>query len=349
MVTVREIAARAGVSLGTVDRVLHDRGRVSPSTAARVRAAVDELGFTPNVFARNLSVSREYRLGALMPELSQDEGYWRAPLAGMERAAESLRGYGFSFRASFFDRYDPDSFRSAFERLLADGVDGILMAPVQERAALSALDRLQASEGARPPAIACFDTGIRHPSIRFRIGQDSFRGGRLAARLMSLCRRGEGPIAVIKPDADNAHIADRVEGFRAAMSDSGIGVDVATRPSRADTDAMEEFLSRLLGNGPAYSGILVADSTASPVARALSALDRPGPPVMGFDLLETDIPFLESGGISFLIAQSPAEQGETGVRKLFEVLVHGTEVEGDIPIPLTVICRENYVEYLGKA
>jgi LacI family transcriptional regulator len=346
MVTVREIAKRAGVSLGTVDRVLHDRGRVSPETAARVKAAVEELGFTPNVFARNLSASREYRIGVLMPGPGQDSGYWKAPLAGIERAAEGLRGYGFELETEFFDRYDESSFSRAFAGLAGDGVDGILMAPVIERAALAALDSLP---GGKAPAVLCFDTGVEHPAVKCRIGQDSARSGSLAAHLMRLSRSGNGPVGVIRPDTDNKHIASRVEGFRSALAETGIRTAVRTRSADADPGSMADAIAGLMLDFPGLSGILIADSATHLAARALSSLGPRSMPLLGYDLLEEDLPFLESGEIEFIIAQSPAEQGRMAVLKLFEILVHGVRVEPDLLLPLTLVTRENYTEFFGKA
>lgn len=346
MVTVREIAKRAGVSLGTVDRVLHDRGRVSPETAARVKAAVEELGFTPNFFARNLSASRGYRIGVLMPGPDQDSGYWRAPLSGIERAAAGLRGYGFSLDPAFFDRYDESSFSRAFDRLESSGADGILMAPVLERAALAALDSLP---GGKAPAVVCFDTGVEHPAVMCRIGQDSARSGVLAAHLMRLARSGSGPIGVIRPDTDNKHIASRVEGFRSALAERGIETAERTRPAGTESSSMAEAIAGLMRDRPGLSGILVADSATHLAARALAALGPRSLPLLGYDLLEEDIPFLESGAIEFLIAQNPAEQGRIAVRELFEALVHGAIPEPDLLLPLTVVTKENFAEFRGNA
>ena len=58
--TVTEIAKRAGVSIGTVDRVLHNRGRVSSETRDRIQAIIDETGYQPNPLARHLKINRKY-------------------------------------------------------------------------------------------------------------------------------------------------------------------------------------------------------------------------------------------------------------------------------------------------
>jgi len=85
--TVYEIAALAGISIGTVDRVLHKRGRVSAATRAKVEAIIEQYQFTPNPVARRLKKNRPYRFCALIPKRDQDAGYWGQIIAGIERAA----------------------------------------------------------------------------------------------------------------------------------------------------------------------------------------------------------------------------------------------------------------------
>ena len=86
MVTIRDIAKRAGVSNGTVDRVIHNRGRVSKETAENIKKIVQELNYRPNIFARQLSLSKIFNFGVLIPQKDQDGNYWRLPIKGIEKA-----------------------------------------------------------------------------------------------------------------------------------------------------------------------------------------------------------------------------------------------------------------------
>ena len=60
MATIKEIAELAKVSIGTVDRVIHNRGRVSKETEKKIKAIIDELNYQPNFFAKNLKLSKEF-------------------------------------------------------------------------------------------------------------------------------------------------------------------------------------------------------------------------------------------------------------------------------------------------
>jgi len=83
--TVKEIAHLAGVSIGTVDRVLHDRGEVSVETKAKVHAIIASRGYEPNILARQLARNKVYTFRAILPRADQDSGYWSLCLAGIRR------------------------------------------------------------------------------------------------------------------------------------------------------------------------------------------------------------------------------------------------------------------------
>ena len=60
--TMEDVARLSGVSKGTVDRVLHDRGDVSEKTKQKVLKAIKEVGYKPNIFASILSMKKKYRI-----------------------------------------------------------------------------------------------------------------------------------------------------------------------------------------------------------------------------------------------------------------------------------------------
>lgn len=120
--SIHDIARAARISIGTVDRVLHNRGRVAKATRARVMAIVRRLGYTPNIYARHLSLGRSFTFGVLIPELRQDGRYWVLPARGIKRAEEELRPYKVHIRVFHFDRYSVQSFCAAAR--LHDGGGG---------------------------------------------------------------------------------------------------------------------------------------------------------------------------------------------------------------------------------
>src|SRR5258706_3277402 len=74
-IRIKDIATLAGVSTGTVDRVLHKRGRVSKEAEEKVRKILDEIDYQPNPIARSLGSNKKYKIIALIPDPLQNP-YW---------------------------------------------------------------------------------------------------------------------------------------------------------------------------------------------------------------------------------------------------------------------------------
>src|SRR5690349_11560589 len=135
MIRIKDIAEKAGVSPGTVDRVLHNRGRVSEEARIKVLSIVKELNYEPNLSARALGSNRTYRLAALIPDPGVDF-YWDAPRRGIEKAEKELKQYGIVVEQYIFNPYNVNSF---LEKAFAVGranPDGILVAPIYYREVL---------------------------------------------------------------------------------------------------------------------------------------------------------------------------------------------------------------------
>src|SRR5690606_4730854 len=86
-IRIKDIAQLAGVSVGTVDRVLHNRGQVSREACNKVMEILEKTGYKPNLIARTLGSNKTYSIAALIPDPSQDE-YWGLSGQGIQHAIE---------------------------------------------------------------------------------------------------------------------------------------------------------------------------------------------------------------------------------------------------------------------
>ena len=82
---IKDIARLAGVSIGTVDRVLHERGEVAEKTREKVRQILKETNYSPNVMAQVLKSRKGYHLVSLLPEPSTDNSFWEKHSAGIRQ------------------------------------------------------------------------------------------------------------------------------------------------------------------------------------------------------------------------------------------------------------------------
>ena len=202
--SIREIAKRARVSVGTVDRVIHDRGRVSEATKEKVKQIISELNYKPDFYARNLSLGKTYSFGVLMPQLSQDSDYWCLPAKGMQSASKELEAYKVKVLYFHFDRYSEESFEKVFYQALDADLDGLLIAPVLSKATAQILPVI-------PDDLpyVFFDSTLPNTRCLSSVGQDSFQSGVLAAKLMKLMVKEKGTIVIVKVLPEDLHINER--------------------------------------------------------------------------------------------------------------------------------------------
>jgi LacI family transcriptional regulator len=348
MTTIREIAKKAGVSIGTVDRVIHNRGRVSRNAKEKISKIIKECNYRPNVFASHLSLAKNYTFAVLVPEPAQDGRYWELPLKGMQKAAEELKPYKVRVRYIHYDKYSETSFFRAGERLLRmrREIDGVVIAPVLSRAAETFLEKI-------PPGLpfVFIDSTVPNTRCLSFIGQNPFRSGVLAAKLMDMLAGGGGSVAVTRIVPQDYHIDDRVNGFL-AFFDNRPSVRLVTYEAdrKSDESAFAHLAPRILKENPDLRGIFIPSAIVHQVAEILKR-KQPDRKVhlVGYDLVEANLPYLREGWIDFIISQRPEIQGYQGVYLLYQHLLLKNPVPRTLNLPLDIVTSENLEDYLGTS
>ena len=339
MATLRDIALRAKVSIGTVDRVLHGRGRVSLETAHRVKQIVKELNYKPNILARSLSLAKMFNFAALLSRPDQDGNYWELPLKGIERAQQELDVYKVKITHFHFDKYSEKSFEEACSSLLAqaDQIDGIIMAPVLANASERFLQRLP-----KRLSYIFLDSYLPESHCLSYIGEDSFQSGVLSAKLMNLLINSGGVVAVLRMRPRDFHIEERIRGFQSFFKDFP---NVITKSYVVDAREQSSYFKEIKGilaNNATLVGIFTPSARSFEVAEALEKIaPEKNIFLIGYDLVEKNISLLQEGRIDFLISQRSDRQGYEGLYSLYKTVVLEEHVEARVVMPLDIITKEN--------
>ncbi|HKJ85936.1 MAG TPA: LacI family DNA-binding transcriptional regulator, partial [Spirochaetia bacterium] len=303
MSSYKEIARLSGVSIGTVYRVLHERGRYSPETARRVRRIATELGYKKNIYASNLSRSRDYRIAIVMPDPAHDNRYWEQPHTGMVEAIAALEQYRVSRVDYFYDEHDQSSFSERLAAAVAASPDAMIIAPSlgPER------ERELSDTGLAIPHVFV-DSLIPTRGRLGSVGQDSYASGRAGGRLVDLLVPEPRPIALVRSMPASRHIEERIGGARDAL------LERRSRPVKeidvdfADPPAASERLARQI-ESDAPGGYFVSNSNASILSNLLSKLGARAAAIVGYDLVPENVNALRNGRLAFLLSQRPFEQG----------------------------------------
>ncbi|MDR2922524.1 MAG: LacI family DNA-binding transcriptional regulator [Treponema sp.] len=336
--TVHEIAALAGVSIGTVDRVLHKRGRVSAETKAKIEAIINKHQFTPNPAARSLKRNRPYRFCALVPRRDQDAGYWGQIIAGIERAAGEIKHLGAETEIIEYDRYNPKAFQKASDAASAGKLDGLIFAPIMPKRTRPFVERICAEK----TPLVFIDSDMPEITPLCVIGQNSFSGGCLAGRLFHLfAGTVSAPAAVLDAHGDDYNITRRREGFLNYAKKNGFPVIVREYSDNGGDISVEE-IAQFLKEERHLSGLFITNCMAHRAADAVKQLGKKKPFLLvGYDLIPSNRQMLIQGAINAIISQRPEEQGRESLLTLFRSVVLEQAVEPRREIPLDVYIKEN--------
>jgi DNA-binding LacI/PurR family transcriptional regulator len=214
MVRLKDIAARAGVTVMTVSKVMHDAPDISVATKARVRALADEMGYLPNTMARSLRSRTTRLLGVVIPSATNPV-YSRVLLAVEQRAHEL--GYDLVLGHSL---NQTDREEAVLRHMMARHVDGLLVCPVyrmtpsapiyEELVRRKVKTVLLDHHAAFCQQFPCVETADLEASKS------------VTKHLLDL---GHRRIAFFAGPATTPSCAERLEGYRRTLREAGLEVD----------------------------------------------------------------------------------------------------------------------------
>ena len=347
IIRIKDIAEKAQTSKGTVDRVLHNRGRVAEDVRERILGIIKELNYEPNLIAQSLKSQRTFNIAALLPDPNEDS-YWEAPKLGLEKAEKELRQYGINITQFIFTPHDEKSFIARAKEATNESPDGVLIAPVFYKEVLPFFDKWKSMN----IPYVLFNTQIEGVSPLCYIGQDSYQSGFLAAKILSFGLPGACTILVahINEDIPNsAHLIKKEEGFRDYFDKNGPQNKyriVSEAIDFSESGTIDDQLVSIFSREPELSAVYVTNSKAFEVAQYLEKNALTEIKLVGYDLVTPNLNFLNKEIIHFLINQNPLGQGYWGIHQLANHLIFKKEIQPIKFLPLDIITKENLNYYL---
>jgi LacI family transcriptional regulator len=345
-ITIHDIARKAGVSAGTVDRVIHNRPGVSDRTRKEILKFIRLLDYQPDILARALASKKSIRIAAIYPGLKSGKLFWNLPELGMEKAISELLHFGVQLEKFPFDLSDSKSFLNKAKKILKSNPDGIILAPglLKEAKWLS-----KKCSDLNIPLIY-INSKLNEEQYLSYIGQDSYASGKVAAGLINLILEKEKVVAVINVEQDpenQVHIKEREKGF----IDFSVK-EFAKSPENILTFTIVKASDKSISNelGKIFSryqidGVYITNSRAYRIAEWLNIQKEYRPILIGYDLIDENKNMLNMGLIKFLISQKPEEQGYISIMTLFNHLVLKRKVERNQFLPIDIITAENIPYY----
>lgn len=339
--TIQMVAELAGVSRGTVDRVLNDRPHVNEEARRRVLEAMRQLGYISprEVYRRKTDAAlRPLTLGVLLPNW---EGQFRTEVTeGVRRACEELEESKVRVLVRRCETDLPQEAVELLEAMEADGAQGFAVCAVND----PAIQGWISERAARGVPCVTFNSDLPESGRLYFIGQDIRQAGRVAAGLLYKCVSGQGPILATAGNLKFDGHRQRLDGFRERLAELGFPAEqLIVRETYNDYETTLRVVSESLEARPDLRGVYMANLSVSGCCAAIQRAGRTGRVhVVCHDINESVRKLIYSGAVDFTIPQDLERQGYAPLLLLRDLLRKKKPLEaGQLQGQINILCMEN--------
>jgi LacI family transcriptional regulator len=340
---IKEIAEVLNVSIGTVDRALHDRPGVNEKTKARVLQVAEQLGYKPNLAAQALKLNRRLSIGVVLPK---HISHFFDPLrAGIRAAAASKVGMQIRLDFHEYPRIGSGD-AEAIERALAQKYDGIIFLPGDTRK-FDPLIRKLARSGT---AMMCVGSDAPNSERVGSVAVHAYVSGAIAAELLAHKLTRKANVAIFSGELSTLDHAEKLRGFAATLAVQAPHLTLL--PALESHERPKEAYRQAIGlmqRKDRPEGLYLSTANSVPVLKALDELQLLGKiQVVTTDLFHELVPLIEFGKILATMYQRPYTQGKIAFENLVAYLLKEKTTHASVRLPPHVIFRSNLSLFSGR-
>lgn len=317
-VTIKRIAELAGVSTGTVDRALHNRGRVDAKVAQRIKQIAEELNYQPNSVAKSLSIRNRNLKIAVVLHLNTPNLFFDDVIAGINRAREEIRDFGISVDLYPCRDFDPDCQLELIEKALKDGANAIIIVPMNDDRIRQRLNQLYDSNY----PVALLANILEDTNYLSYIGCDYLLSGQIAAGLLNIACPSGGKLLLFCPSFQMYGHTLRAGGLRTQLELYYPQIKLQETIELTGDDIRDYHLTKAALEQYPDTDIIVCPGAFS--CGNLQALSDSNyfswSKNLCYDYSSRIDAMIRSGDIFAALTQCPQEQGYTAVKTVFNYL-----------------------------
>jgi ribose transport system substrate-binding protein len=290
------------------------------------------------------SAAKSYSIG-VVPKGTTHE-FWKAIHAGAIKAQQELKAAGVEVTLTWkgpLREDDREQQVQVVEGFLSQGVNGIVLAPLDDRALVRPVEEAKAA--GIPTVIV--DSDLQSKQIVSFVATDNYKGGQLAADRMAEVLKGKGKVLVLRYQEGSASTAFREAGFLDRVKAAHAGIEIVSSDQFAGPtrDTAKRASENLLNRFGSVDGIFCPnESSTAGMLLALQDVDKAGKlAFVGFDSSQQFIDALQNGQLSGVIVQNPLNMGYLGVKTLVEHL-QGKTVSPRVDTGVWLVTKDNLAQ-----
>ena len=345
-VTVYDIANELGVSVGTIDRALHNRPGISEETRKKVMELVAKSGYKPNKAARYLSLNnKSHKIGIIIPH--DPEFYWGNMEKGIRSAENELADFG--LEVIYLEQDSRRSYKDLCEKvksLIECNVDAIALIPPNNKL----VAKLISDAVKRKITVATLNDDIEDSDRIFYVGPHMRQSGRIVGDLMGRFLGGEGKVIIISGVVESFSYQERVEGFREILDKKYPDVKIVATCNCSYGilgDEADSVIKGILANTSDIKGIYNVDGESlyntGYLLKDMGLSDKIT--LIGHEINSKVEQLISEDHIQACISQDPYSQGYHIIKHLFRYLTEKKLPASDrLFTRIDIILKENLVD-----
>lgn len=320
-ITIKKIAEICGVSRGTVDRVLNDRGKVKVQTEQLVKKVANELGYKPNPAGRALSAKRKKLVvGVLL--VADGNPFFDEVIRGIRVAEKEYSVYGMKIELKTMKGYDVEKQCGIMDAMKSE-INALILNPISDEKIKDKIDELVEAG----IFVVTINNDIENSRRACYVGSNYFNGGETACGIMGLLTQGSAEVGIVTGSFKALGHQQRVEGFKHVMKNKYPNFHIVDYVANDDDDILAfEVTKEMLLKHAEINAIFIVAGGVYGVCRAVLSLGLQNKlTIISFDSVETTVEMLQKQIIQATIYQHPYTQGYKSMDIVFNYLVNGLQ------------------------
>lgn len=339
-IRIKDIAKKAGVSTGTVDRVLHNRGNVSEKARKAVEKILNEESYKPNLHISGMSLKRKYTIIVTTPDSKKGE-YWDSIQKGIDQLLEDYDNIKVDLIRLPYDQYDIFSCQRIFKQVGAMDADGVIIGTTFTKEAIALTEELDKKS---IPYIFV-DSMVENTKCLAYFTANHYICGYLMCKLLTQVIEKGTDIGILQAERIGSESANttilRKHGLYDYLEENNLTNKVKHIPfSATDNQRNDLMLSKFFYEHKNIGGVVVLNSRGNIVADYFKKNNINNIRLVCIDITDANAQSLREGKIDFLLCQEPEQQGVLAMKTLIEYLVYHQPVKMENYLPLNILTRE---------
>ena len=344
-VRIKDIAEKAGVSVGTVDRVIHGRTNVSKESYNKVKRVLDEINYVPNHYASALASNKTYNFAAILP-MHEVDSYWARVEKGLMEGVRRFTDFKLSFKIFRYDPFNDESFKMEYLNLLEMNPFAVVIGPVLNQTMMTDfIGRLNDKD----IPFALIDSNWPEFNPVTFYGQNSIKSGEFSGRIMLMASGGNPKKIFLFKILGEGRVASRQQmnrevGFRKYIQNHCPECKIEEVILYAyDKEGMKTIMRDAFNNNPDIRFGLSFNSSIHLIGTFLhdEMPEHEHVTLLGYDAVDANIDCIKQGYVDFLIAQHPHTQGKNCFRSLFNATVLRIKQKCEHYVSIELLTKEN--------